>query len=130
MRTVRRLMILLLCAFLLGMPGQSRADSIHNAVVAAVVGIVVGTAAITVGVVLLVKHKPSITGCAVSAPNGFSLKNEGDGRTYALRGDLASLAEGRRVRVTGSKHDEGSLHEFDVKHVTRNYGPCPVTPPA
>ncbi len=130
MPSLRHGAVLALCFCLLLAPRESRADSLHNAVVAVFVGVIVGTAAITVAVVLLVKHKPSITGCAFATPEGLSLKSEGDNRVYLLRGDLASLAEGRRVRVNGSKHDEGSRHEFNVKHVTKNFGPCPATPAA
>ncbi len=130
MRFFRYLVTVAVCFCLLLAPPKSEADSLHNAVVAVFTGVIVGTALITVAVVLLVKHKPSITGCAFATAEGLALKSEGEGKIYLLRGDLASLAEGRRVRVNGSKHDVGSRREFTVKHVTKNFGPCPVIPTA
>jgi hypothetical protein len=54
-------------------------------------GIALGGAAIGVGVYFLVRHDRSITGCAVSSPNGIKLLNEGDQQTYALVGDRAGI---------------------------------------
>ena len=127
MRFPRRCLVGFVCLLLLLTPKATKADSLHNAVVAVFVGVIVGTAAITVAIVLVVRHKPSITGCAMGDASGYTLKSEGDGKTYVLRGDLAALAEGRRVRVIGSKQDRDGAKEFTVKRVTKNFGPCSAT---
>lgn len=117
--------LVLLCAVLGLMPESARADELGDKAAEAGVGIGIAAAAITLGIVLIVTHKPSITGCAVQGPDGLSLRNEGDGTTYVLHGDIADIAAGNRVRVSG-KHRKGAANPavFDVAKVKKTFGPC------
>lgn len=114
------------CLLLLTCSKQAKADALSRDVTLVFVGVAAVAAAITVGIVYAVRHKPSLTGCTTHGPNGLALKNEGDGKTYALDGDLAKLTEGQRVRVRGKKKDAGATKQFAVIEVTKNYGACPA----
>lgn len=55
-------------------------------VAAVILGMVAVAAVITIGVVYAVKHKPSITGCAVAGSAGLTLQNEGDSQKFLSPG--------------------------------------------
>lgn len=116
--------LVLLCAMLGMTVRNAQADELKNKAIEAGVGIGVAAAAITVVVVLLVTHKPSISGCAFQGADGLSLRNEGDGTTYRLRGDIASIAVGERVRVSGRRRKGNGPPEFDVAKLKKTFGPC------
>lgn len=120
--------LVLLCAFLAVTSRQSRADELKNKAIEAGVGIGLAGAAIGVGVVLLVKHKPTKTGCISGASNGsLSLKDEADGKSYVLRGDIAGINAGQRVRVSGRQRKHADPAEFDVAKLKKTIGACPAT---
>lgn len=127
MRLLRRIAVGILCGCLLFAPAKSRAESLNTAADQIVIGIVLVSAAIVVGIVLIVRHKPSITGCVTQGPGGFAIASEGDSKSYVLGGDIASLAAGQRVKVTGKKRKGANPAEFDVTAVKENLGVCPVT---
>jgi hypothetical protein len=96
---------------------------------AIIIGIAAVAAVITVGVVYAVRHKPSITGCAVSGPGGLTLENESDHQSFALNGDTTAIKPGDRVKVVGKKQNaNGAARGFMVLKVKKDYGACPVTP--
>jgi hypothetical protein len=130
MRLLRRIAVGILCGCLLFVPAKSRAESLNTAADQIVIGIVLVSAAIVVGIVLIVKHKPSITGCVTQGPGGLAIANEGDSKSYVLGGDaasIASIAAGQRVKVTGKKRKGANPVEFDVTEVKKNFGACPAT---
>ena len=98
-------------------------------VVGVVIGIVAVTAAITVGVVYAVKHKPSVTGCAVEGPSGLTLRNEADSQSLVLTGNTAGIKPGDRVKVNGKREKEAkgsTTRGFVVADLKRDYGKCPA----
>ena len=125
-KLLHRFFVAILCCLLLVSPRPAHADSLHTAVVEVIVGIVAVTAAVTVGVVLLVRHHPSVKGCAVSGPDGLQLTN-GDGQTFLLVGDLDGLKPGERVRVSGKKAKGSAPPGKFVVEKSQVYGPCPAT---
>jgi hypothetical protein len=114
--------ILVLCT-LLSSTRPAKADGIENAAIGAAVGIAAAAAAITVGIVLIVTHKPSITGCTAEGPKGLTLQSESDKTLYVLHGDIASIKPGERVKVSG-KHQKKSSTDFDVVKLKKSYGAC------
>lgn len=95
-------------------------NSQNNALV--YIGVFVAAFAVTAGVILIV-HKPSITGCTAEGPKGLTLQSESDKALYVLHGDIASIKPGERVKVTG-KHQKGSASDFNVVQLKKNYGAC------
>ena len=123
-KSLRRLSALVLCCFLFS-NRPARADTLHTDAVEVIVGIVAVTAAVTVGVVLAVKHHPSLKGCAGTGPEGLQLTGD-DGQTYVLTGDLEGLKAGDKIRVSGQKQKGASpTHRFIVEK-SKVYGACPA----
>ena len=93
---------------------------------------VVGAAAAIVVIAVVVVHArrpPTITGCAVSGPNGLTLENDSDHQSFALSGETAGIKAGDRVRVQGKKQKaNGAARGFTVLKVKTDYGACPVKP--
>lgn len=118
----RRPLALLLCCVLFS-SRPARADGLHTAVVEVIVGIVAVTAAVTVGVVLAVKHHPSLKGCATDGPGGLQL-TAGDGQTYTLLGDLDGLKSGETISVSGKKQKGSTPVRKFIVEKSRAYGPC------
>ena len=111
------------------MPAQAQGPTKGQAVGIVVIIVAVG-AAIGVGAYFLIRKAPSITGCAVTSPNGLSLQNEGDQQTYMLIGDVANIKADTRVRVSGKKKkkDAGGKRDFLVEKLAKDYGSCKVLP--
>ncbi len=91
----------------------------------AIIGAIVGVAAVT-GVVLYVTlHKPSITGCTVSVNGINSVTDEKDKLNYVLSDQNLKLASGERVKLRGKKRkDKSGNRTFQVKKLKRDYGRC------
>jgi hypothetical protein len=93
---------------------------------------VVGAAAVIVVIAVVVVHArrpPTITGCAVSGPNGLTLENDSDHQSFALSGETAGIKAGDRVRVQGKKQKaNGAARGFTVLNLKHDYGACPVHP--
>jgi hypothetical protein len=115
-----------------GCTSNSSSDSIgprQGEVIGAAVGV---GAAIAVAVVVLVEvnhSHHSLSGCAISAPNGLELQTS-DSKSYALVGDAASIRVGDRVKLKGSKvkktKDTTGDQIFRVAAINKDYGPCKV----
>jgi len=122
------------CAVLLtATPRPANAsDSIvpKSVVVVAVVAIAAVGAGIGVGIYYLVRHSHNLTGCAVSAPEGLELRTQADNQTYGLVGEVSAIKPGERIRVSGRKQKKsvGTFQHFLVEKLTKDYGPCPVSP--
>lgn len=118
----------LLCALLAVTSRPAQADELKNRAIEAGVAIGAVGAAIGVGVVLLVKHKPTKTGCvAAGNSGGLALKDDSDGKSYVLRGDIAGISAGQRVRVSGKQRKHADPAEFDVVKLKKTIGACPVS---
>ena len=86
-------------------------------------------AAIAVGIMIAVRHHPSITGCAAANGDSLTLLSEDDHQSYALSGDIAAIKPGDRVRLSGKKRsDRSGNHTFEVLKLRKDYGPCHTTP--
>jgi len=120
----------LIAALSVALATPARADQLQTNVEEIVVGIVVVSAAIAVGVTLLIlhqHHKPksgTITGCVDSGANGMSVTNEKDNRNYALSGDTAGVKQGDRMTLEGKPKDKGKTLVFEVQKITRDFGAC------
>ena len=96
---------------------------------AAIAAVVVGT---TVGVTLAIQHSHhTLQGCISSDANGSELRLN-DGKTYTLKGQLADVKTGDRLKIHGSKvkkvkGDSGGGQVFLVEKVNKDYGPCPAS---
>ena len=96
------------------------------------IGVAIGAAgaAIGIGIYYAVRHNRTVTGCAVSVPNGTTLTSESDKQTYSLTGDVAGIKSGDRVRVSGkkSKGKSAGVRQFLVEKVSRDFGACRDAP--
>ena len=89
------------------------------------------TAGVVIGAVVLVEVRNShhaIKGCVTKGPEGLQVRNDHDGKLYTLVGVTAKTRIGDRVKLHGSKSEQGEPAEGDstfvVEKVTRDYGPC------
>lgn len=124
-KSLRRKLAVLLCLALLCNSRRASADSLKNAATEVIVGIVAVTAALTVTVVLLIKHHPALKGCAAAGPDGLKL-TDGAGQTFSLTGDTASIKPGDRVRLSGKKQKASAGSPRFLVEGVKDYGPCPV----
>jgi hypothetical protein len=124
-KSLRRLFAVVLCCLLLSSPRPAHADSLHTIAVEVIVSIVAVSAAITVGIVLAIKHHPSLKGCAANGPDGLQLTNS-EGQTYLLIGDVAGLKPGDRIRVSGQKQKNSAAERKFIVEKSKVYGPCPA----
>ena len=121
----RRCASLAVLSLLVTTSRPARADKLQTDATLVVVGAAAAAVAITVGIVLIVTHKPSITGCVAQGADGLTLQGDGDNKSYVLHGDVASLKPGERVKVRG-KHEKGNASSFNVLEVKKDYGACPA----
>ena len=124
-KSLRRSFAVVLCCLLLSSSRPAHADSLHAIAVEVVVSIVAVSAAITVGIVLAIKHHPSMKGCAATGPGGLQLTNS-DGQTYVLIGDTAGLKSGDRIHVSGQKQKKSAPEHRFIVEKSKDYGPCPA----
>lgn len=105
--------------------GVTKSDAAWIAVAIAAIG-----AGIGIGIYYAVHHNHSLTGCAVSGPNGLELQNRGDQKTYNLVGAVTAIKPGERIRVSGKpvKKSAGPNQQFLVEQLSKDYGACPATP--
>ncbi len=125
LKLLRRLFAVVLCCVLLSSPRPAHADSLHTIAVEVIVGVVAVSAAITVGIVLAIKHHPSVKGCAANGPDGLQLTNS-EGQTYLLIGDVGGLKAGDRIRVSGKKQKKATPAQKFIVEKSKVYGPCPA----
>ena len=98
-------------------------------VAAALAGAAAAIVVITVVVVYAVRRPPTITGCAVSGPNGLTLENDSDHQSFMLNGEMSGIKAGDRVKIQGKKQKAaGTARGFTVLKLKHDYGACPVTP--
>jgi hypothetical protein len=120
----------LIAALSVALAKPARANQLQTDATEIVAGIVVVSAAIAVGVTLLIlhyHHKPksgTITGCVDSGANGMSVTNENDKRNYALSGNTVGVKQGDRMTLQGKPKDNGKTLVFEVQKVTRDFGAC------
>jgi hypothetical protein len=122
----RRIVLIALLSLAFSVP--SRAESIQTAGDQIVIGIVVVSAAVAVGVTLLIlhqKHKNSeITGCVAAGANGMSMMDDKDKRTYALSGDPAGIKPGDHMTLEGKRRESGKTPVFEARSVIKDLGVC------
>ena len=94
------------------------------------VGIGVGAAA-GAGLLYLVLHKSSVTGCVLPAEDGLRFVNEKKNTSYALVTGDVTLKAGQRVQLQGSKTKNTSgVQTFTAKKLVKDLGTCEVAPGA
>ena len=117
----------LVCLLLLVSSKPSKADSLKNDAVWAGVAVGAVGAAIALGIVYAVRHKPSKTGCVSARDAGtLAFKDEADGKTYVLHGETAKINAGQRVRLSGKMVKHSDPAEFDVAKLQKTMGACPA----
>jgi hypothetical protein len=123
---IRRVVVIAVLSVVLTAP--ARAESIDTAGAQIVAGIVVVSAAVAVGVTLLIvhaKHKTgAITGCVMPEAGGMSVTDEKDRRVYALSGDPAGIKSGDRMTLEGKRRADGKTAIFEARRVTKDFGAC------
>jgi hypothetical protein len=93
---------------------------------AGIAAAVVGT---TVGVTLAVQHsRHTLEGCILTGGDGLELRLS-NAKVYALKGVLADVKVGERLKVHGSKvkrvnGDTAASQTFLVEKVNKDFGPC------
>jgi carbon starvation protein CstA len=121
----RAVVVAILCAAVVA---PAPAESIETAGKQITAGIIVVSAAVAVGVILLVIHykgkKSSVTGCVISGASGMTLKDEKDQRTYALSDDTATVKPGDRMTLEGQRKKSGATFIFETQKVRRDFGAC------
>ena len=91
---------------------------------AQVAGAAVGVAAVTLVVLYVTLHNPSIAGCVQSANGTKSLTDNKNNLTYTLVTN-AEIKPGEQVKLSGKKKKDKDGHlSFRVKKVKQDYGPC------
>jgi hypothetical protein len=128
-RILRFLCKTAVCALLLVIVTKPAEASIPTTNDIVWIGIAIGVigAGIGIGIYFAVHHGHSLNGCAVSGPNGIQLQSKGDGRTYALVGDVAAIKPGERVRLSGKKAKNASVPpQFFAEKLNGSYGSCEV----
>jgi hypothetical protein len=92
---------------------------------AQVAGAAVGVAAVTILVLYVTLHKPSITGCVQSANGTTTLTDKKNNLSYTLVDTNAEIKPGAQVKLLGKKKKDKEGHlTFRVKKVKQDYGPC------
>ncbi len=119
------LIIALLSIFSLDVSAQT-GDSQIGPSKGAIIGALVGVAAVTSIILYATLHKSSITGCTRIEGGTNILTDENDKAKYALiSGDL-QLSSGERLKLQGKKRkDKSGNRTFQVKKVKHAFGPCP-----
>jgi hypothetical protein len=128
LHNLSRLILIAVLGVALAIP--ARAESLQAAGDQIVIGIVVVSAAIAVGVTLLILHqkhkKSSITGCVTSGANGMSVMDERDKSIYALTGDPPGVKPGDRMTLEGRRRlGSGKTAVFEARSVIKDLGVCP-----
>jgi hypothetical protein len=127
---------LLLSAFLAATTATARAQVGYRVTKGTVAGVAAVIAGVGVGrglgVYFAVRHNDSLTGCAVSNPNGLQLQSKGDQQTYALVGDISGITSAERIGVSGNKErtNTGASRQFLVEKSSKDYGFCAAAPGA
>ena len=117
------LVVLLLLFFSRSSSGQTGLGGI-GPTGAQVAGAAVGVAAVTVVVLYVTLHKPSIAGCVQSANGTNSLTDNKNNLTYTVVSN-AEIKPGEQVKLLGKKKKDKDGHlSFRVKKVKQDYGPC------
>jgi hypothetical protein len=128
----RRLAIVLVCVLLVTTtkPAMAQGKIVSNTDVALIVAAIVAIGAgIGIGIYILARKSPSLTGCASSGANGIQLMNESDHETYVLTGLVGGIKSDDRIRVTGKKLKGASnSRQFLVEKVAKDFGVCKVQP--
>jgi len=102
----------------------------------AVIGTAVGVAAaVVVGAVVLVevnKAHHTVKGCVTAGADGLLLRSDDEKKTYKLVGASAGTRVGDLIKLHGLKKqkqkDAAGDSTFVVEKITKDYGPCKVTP--
>jgi hypothetical protein len=92
---------------------------------AQVAGAAIGVGAVTVLVLYVILHKPSLTGCVQSANGTASLMDKKHNLNYKLVDTNVEVKPGEQVTLLGKKKkDKDGNLTFRVKKVKQDYGPC------
>jgi hypothetical protein len=97
-----------------------------------VVGAFAAVGAVVVGTVVIVhvhKAHTTIKGCVSDGPDGMSVMNEQDKKTYALLGETANVKVGDRIQARGrrAKKTKGGPDDvFEISKMGKDYGVCKV----
>ena len=86
-------------------------------------------AAIGIGVNYATRHHQSLTDCDSMMLDGLRHESDGDGKFYSLKGALADIKAGDRIRVSGKKQNVvGGAQSFLVEKPSKDFGACKVQP--
>jgi hypothetical protein len=117
--------IVLISALSVALVRPARAETVDTAGKQIIAAIVVVSAAVAVGIILIVlheKHKTgTITGCVASGTSGMNVTDEKDKRIYPLSGDPVGIKPGDRMTLEGRRRGK----VFETRSVIEDLGVCP-----
>ncbi len=97
-----------------------------------IVGVFAAVGAVVVGTVVLVHVHDvhtTIKGCVYAGPDGLSVVNEQDKKTYMLSGVTADAKVGDRIKARGKREKKvkgGPDDLFEISKMSKDYGACKV----
>lgn len=98
--------LVLALGFILCTPAQADSGTIGGVGTGTIVGVIVGVVAAVAVVAIVAIHysrKRTIAGCVKPTPNGMTVSDEKNQRTYELSGDTARINPGERVTLQGKR---------------------------
>jgi hypothetical protein len=121
--------LVLALGFILCAPAQADSGTIGGVGTGTIVGVVVGVVAVVAVVAIVAIHysrKRTITGCVKPTPNGMTVSDEKNQRTYTLSGDMAGINPGERVTLQGKriKPNGGNSLGWEITKMQTNLGVC------
>jgi hypothetical protein len=118
------LKVVLIAILSIALVRPAKAETFNSLGDQIIAGIVVVSAAVVVGIVLIVlheKHKTrAITGCVTSGAGGMSVTDDKEKRVYALSGDPVGVKPGDRMTLEGRRR--GKI--FEARSVIKDLGVC------
>jgi hypothetical protein len=108
---------------------HARAESLQAAGDQIIIGIVVVSAGVAVGVTLLILHQKhkinTITGCVNADATGMAVTDEKDKRIYSVAGDPTGVKPGDRMTLEGKRGKQGGkMPVFEARSVISDFGAC------
>jgi hypothetical protein len=97
-----------------------------------IVGVFAAVGAVVVGTVVLVHVHDvhtTIKGCVYAGPDGLSVVNEQNQKTYMLSGVTANAKVGDRIKARGKREKKikgGPDDVFEISKMSKDYGACKV----
>ncbi|HSZ64538.1 MAG TPA: hypothetical protein VK828_22260 [Terriglobales bacterium] len=122
-------LLVFVLSFILCKPAHADSGTIGGVGTGTIVGVIVGVVAAVAVVAIVAIHysrKRTITGCVKPTPNGMTVSDEKNDRTYTLSGDIAGIKPGERLTLQGKKikPSTGNSLGWEVSKMQTDLGVC------